>query len=224
VRILVVEDDERIAEPVAAALREQRHTVAIANDGVTALEMSAVEPPDVVVLDLMLPGVGGLEICRALRDRGSQTMVLVMTARDSLDDKVAVLDGGADDYVVKPFELEELLARIRALSRRGPADRIAVLTFREIELDQVSARAYYDGSPLELTRTEYTILEMMLRNPTRVYSSDQLSERVSKFEGCGNATAIKSHIANLRKKLRAAGCQRQVILTLYGFGYKRADA
>ncbi len=223
-RILIVEDDERIAEPVAAALRGQRHTVDVANDGAAALELSAADAHDVVVLDLMLPGVSGLQICRTMRSRGSQAMVLMMTARDSVRDKVAALDEGADDYVVKPFELAELLARVRALGRRGSAARKAILKFREFEFDQVSAQVRYDGCPLELTRTEYAILEMMLRHPTRIFSSDLLYERVGNLDGSGNAAAIKSHIANLRKKLRAAGSRREIIVTVYGFGYRLAGA
>jgi DNA-binding response OmpR family regulator len=138
-RILVVEDDSRIAEPVANALRGQRHTVEIAQSGDAGLALCDAEAHDLVVLDVMLPGVSGLEICRSLRKRGSRTMILMMTARDAVSDKVLALDEGADDYVVKPFDLEELLARIRALSRRGSEGRSVVLRRGRLELDQAAS-------------------------------------------------------------------------------------
>lgn len=223
-RILVVEDDTRIAEPLVAALRGQHHTVDVALSGNAGLDLSESDAHDVVLLDLMLPGVGGLEICRALRKRGSRAMVLMMTARDSICDKVSALDEGADDYVVKPFDLAELLARIRALARRGSEGRGAVLAYGKIELDQTAVQVRYDGRQLELTRTEYAILETMLRHPTRVFSSDLLYERVGNLDGPGTSAAIKSHIANLRKKLRAAGSRCETIVTVYGFGYRLTDA
>lgn len=223
-RILVVEDDKRIAEPVVAALRGQHHTVDVALDGDAGLEFCQTDAHDIVVLDLMLPGVGGLEICRALRKRGSRAMVLMMTARDAVRDKVAALDEGADDYIVKPFDLAELLARIRALGRRGSDTRCAVLTHGKLTLDQAAAQVRYDGHLLELTRTEHTILEAMLHHPTRVFSSEMLYERVSNLDGPGTPAAIKSHIANVRKKLRLAGARGEVIVTLYGFGYRLANA
>jgi len=224
VRILVIEDDTRIAEPVAAALRGQHHIVDIAGSGEAGLALSDAEVHDIVLLDVMLPGVGGLEVCRTLRKRGSQAKVLMMTARDSVNDKVAALDGGADDYLVKPFELAELLARIRALSRRGSEAREARLTHGKLELDPVSAQLRYNGRPLQLTRTEYAILETMLRYPTRVFSSEMLYDRVSNIDGMGSRAAIKSHVLNLRKKLRAAGARHEVLITVYGFGYRLADA
>jgi DNA-binding response OmpR family regulator len=223
-RILVVEDDTRLAEPLAAALRSQRHTVDVALDGDAGLELCEAEDHDIVLLDLMLPKVGGLEICRALRKRRSRTMVMMMTARDSVTDKVAALDEGADDYIVKPFDLEELLARIRALSRRGAEGRGPVFSAGRLELDQAALEVRYAGRLLDLTRTEYAILETMLRHPTRVFSSDLLYQRVGNLEGRGTAAAIKSHIANLRKKLREAGCRHEAIVTVYGFGYRLAGA
>ena len=223
-RILVVEDDTRIADPVVTALRGQHYSVDVALDGTTALELCEGDAHDVVLLDVMLPGVSGLEVCRTLRRRGSKSMVLMMTARDSVRDKVAALDGGADDYLVKPFDVAELLARVRALSRRGTETHGAVLRHGSIELDESSSRVRCGERPLDLTRTEYTILQTLLRYPTRVFSSDALYERVGNLEGTGTSGTIKSHIANLRKKLRAAGSRRDVILTLYGFGYRLADA
>jgi DNA-binding response OmpR family regulator len=151
-------------------------------------------------------------------------MVLMMTARDATRDKVMALDEGADDYIVKPFDLEELLARIRALSRRGTDLRSTVLRHGSLEFNHAMVKAYFDGKPLELTRTEYALLETMMRYPTRVFSSNVLYERVGNLEGAGTATAIKSHIANLRKKLRLTGSREEIIVTVHGFGYRLADA
>lgn len=222
-RILVIEDDARIAEPVAAALRSQHHVVDLAQSGEIGLALSDAEVHDIVLLDIMLPGVGGLEVCRSLRKRGSQAKVLMMTARDTVNDKIAALDGGADDYLVKPFELAELLARIRALSRRGLEARHEKLTHQKLELDPVSAQMHYNGRLLHLTRTEFAILETMLRHPTRVFSSEMLYDRVSAIDGTGSRGAIKSHMANLRKKLRLAGARREVLVTVHGFGYRLTD-
>ena len=222
-RILVVEDDARLAEPVAAALRGQYHTVDLAVTGEAALDLSESVTHDLVVLDLMLPGIGGLDVCRALRRRGSRALLLMMTARDAVRDKVAALDEGADDYLVKPFDLEELLARIRALSRRRLNGYRSHLTLGALRLDQDAGQLFYGGQPVELTRTEFAIVETMLRHPARVFSSDQLYERVRNLDGLGVSTAIKTHIVNLRRKLRAAGAGADVIMTVRGFGYRLAD-
>jgi DNA-binding response OmpR family regulator len=223
-RILVVEDDTRIAEPLAAALRSQRHLVDVALSGEDGIDLFDTYQHELVVLDLMLPGISGLEVCRTLRRRGSISKVLIMTARDSVRDKVTALDEGADDYVVKPFDSSELLARVRALSRRGYGDRGTVLRHGLLELDQTSSEARCDGRRIDLTRTEYAILEMMLRHPTRVLSADTLYSRVASFDGAGDSGTIKSHVANLRKKLRATGSRSSAIVTVYGFGYRLADA
>jgi two-component system response regulator QseB len=223
-RILVVEDDSRIADPLAAALRSQRHMVDVALSGEHGLELFDAHEHELVVLDLMLPGISGLEVCRTLRRRGSVAKVLIMTARDSVRDKVTALDEGADDYVVKPFDSGELLARVRALSRRGDGDRGVVLGHGLLELDQNAGEARYEGRRIELTRTEYAMLETMLRHPTRVFSADMLYSRVASFDGAGDSGTIKSHVANLRKKFRTAGSRSSMIVTVYGFGYRLADA
>ncbi len=222
-RILVVEDDARLAEPVAAALRGQHHTVDVAATGEAGLDLSEAAIHDIVVLDLMLPGIGGLDVCRTLRRRGSRALVLMMTARDGVRDKVAALDEGADDYLVKPFDLEELLARIRALSRRGLDGYRAVLEVGALLIDQDAGQLFYRGGQIELTRTEFAIVETMLRHPARVFSSDQLYERVRSLDGLGASTAIKTHIVNVRKKLRAAGARSDAVVTIRGFGYRLAD-
>lgn len=223
-RILVVEDDRRIAEPVVDALRREHLTVDVACDGKVGLELSATAVHDIIVLDLLLPYVGGLDICKALRRCGSRAMVLMMTARDSVGEKVAALDHGADDYIVKPFHIEELLARIRALARRSTESRTPILRHGPLELDPRSAQARYGGRELDLTHTEYEILETLLRHPRRVFSSTMLSDRVGSEARISYPATIKTHVGNLRKKLRTAGCADDVIVTVYGFGYRLADA
>jgi len=220
----MVEDDQRIAEPVVAALRSQQHIVDVAADGRAGLEFSEMGEHDVVLLDLMLPDISGIEICKALRRRGSRAMVMMMTARDSVGDKVAALDLGADDYVVKPFDIAELLARIRALSRRGSDSAGSVLRHGRLEIDQASAQVRFADRTLDLTRTEYAILEALLRYPTRVFSAAALYDRATALDASGSPVTIKTHVANLRKKLQAAGCKGTVVMTVQGFGYRLADA
>jgi DNA-binding response OmpR family regulator len=222
-RVLVVEDDVRISGPIAAALRRLQHNVDVAADGDAALAWSDIREHDIVLLDVMLPGIDGVAVCRAMRERGSQASILMLTARDSVRDKLAALDSGADDYVVKPFELDELLARIRALSRRRPDPRDATLRHGDIELDEKTACVSCNGLPVELTRTEFAILETLLRHPTRVFSQFELYERTGDLDSSGTPATIKTHLVNLRKKL-AAGTRRDAIETVRGFGYRLADA
>jgi DNA-binding response OmpR family regulator len=224
VRILLIEDDQRTAKPLADQLRRENHVVHVVGDGAAGLAAAEIDDYDTIVLDIMLPSLNGLEVCRALRGRGSQTMILVVTARDALGDKVSALDLGADDYMTKPFELAELSARLRALSRRGLQIRDNGLRRGKLKLDLESARATYDGRLLVLTRTEYAILEAFLRYPARVFSQAALHDRAFNLNESKTPKAIKTHIGNLRNKLRAAGCPSDPIVTLYGVGYRIADA
>lgn len=222
-RILVVEDDRRLAEPVADDLRRQNHAVDVALDGRDGMLFAETGVYDVIVLDLMLPGRSGLDICRELRRRDVPSRVLIVTARDAVADKVTALDGGADDYLVKPFELAELSARIRALARRGPAVNTPALILGDLELDPIGARAFYHGAPLALTRSEFAILELLLRNPRRVFSRSALQSRIADFDANASLESIKTHIFNLRKKLRAAGSRHDAIVTVFGLGYRIAE-
>jgi two-component system, OmpR family, response regulator QseB len=222
-RILVVEDDDRIADPVAAGLRRQKHIVDVAADGVNGLALAETDAYDVIILDIMLPGLSGVDVCRSLRERGCRAMIMMMTARDTLKDKVEALDFGADDYVVKPVEVAELSARIRALSRRGLELRSAVLRRGKLELRPDLVQAAFAAQTLELTRTEYTILEAFLRDPNRVISRSVLHNRVLGIDKLGSPDTVKSHIANLRKKIRDAGCGYDPIIAVYGLGYRLAD-
>jgi|ERR1700693_150771 len=222
-RVLIVEDDARIARPVADDLRRQHHVVDVAGDGLRGLEFARSGVYDVILLDIMLPGADGVEIARRLRAEGSESLILMLTARAGLDEKVAALDAGADDYLVKPFALEELSARIRALSRRGFASRKPVLEHGRLRLDTTAKRAFFGDVPLSLTPTEYALVELLLRNPRQVFSKTRLLEKVASFHASSAEDSVKAHITNLRRKLRKAGANADVIATAYGYGYQLAD-
>ena len=168
-RVLVVDDDAAVRRSLAHALTRDGYEVSVASDGISALEHLARARQDVLVLDILMPEPNGLEVCRSLRGRGDGTPILMLTARDLVSDRVAGLDAGADDYLVKPFALDELRARLRALLRRSGADR-ETLTYADITLDTAACRARRGDRQLELTRTEYALLELFLRNPERVLS------------------------------------------------------
>jgi DNA-binding response OmpR family regulator len=221
VRILIVEDDRRIAEPVAEDLRRQQHVVDVAEDGQGGLDYALTGSYDLMLLDLMLPGLDGLSLCRKLRAIGEQAMILIVTARDAIEDKVAALDAGADDYVVKPFDLAELSARVRAVGRRT-RDPNPLLRRGSLTLDPGAARVTFDGRPIALTKTEYAILETLMRNSQQIFSRAMLQDKVTTFDNESGPESIKTHVANLRRKLRAAGC-KDPVQTVYGSGYRLAE-
>ncbi len=220
-RILIVEDDRRIAEPVAEDLRRQHHAVDVAADGQLGLDYAVEGSYDLMLLDIMLPGVDGLSLCRKLRGLGEQAMILMVTARDSIEDKVAALDAGADDYVVKPFDLAELSARVRAVGRRTRSAS-PVLQHGFLSLDPSAVKVTFDGRPIALTKTEYAILETLMRNTQQIFTRAMLQDKVTTFDNESGTESIKTHVANLRRKLRAAGC-KDPVQTLYGTGYRLAD-
>ncbi len=222
-RILVVEDDARIAFPIASGLRRENHLVDVAGDGRRALALAERAPPDVIILDIMLPAVNGVDVCRTLRERGSEAMIVMMSARDAVKDKIDALDAGADDYVVKPVEIAELCARVRALSRRRFEQRSPILRHGELELWPQSSQATYRGRIIKLTRTEYAIVETFLRDPSRVFSRSVLQHRLAKIDKVGDSNTVKTHLSNLRKKFREAGCDYDPIIAVYALGYRLAD-
>ncbi len=223
-RILIVEDDERIAAPVADDLRRQRHVVDVAHDGASGLEYALGGAYDAILLDVMLPGVDGIEICRRLRAERSDAMILMLTARDATSDKVAGLDAGADDYLVKPFELAELSARLRALRRRQTPVRENVLRSGPLTLDPTEMRVRIDGRPVALTPTEFALIETFMREPLRVFSRSMLLEKIASLERSPADESMKTHIANLRRKLAGGGLNYDPIETLYGNGYRLSEA
>jgi DNA-binding response OmpR family regulator len=182
VKVLVIEDDDRIAQAIAEALRDQRNIVEIAVDGVLGLHLAETEKFDMIILDIMLPKLDGISLCRQLRQQGITSPILMLTARDTSEDKVLGLDVGADDYVIKPFDLPELLARIRALLRRGPVAPSSILEWEKLMLDPQICQVTYDTISLALTPTEYRLLELFLRNGSRVLSRGLILERVWAFE------------------------------------------
>ena len=223
-RILLVEDDDRIAEPLAEDLRHQNHAVDIAYDGLAGWEFAQAADYDVILLDWMLPKLDGVQLCQKLRQSGCQAYILLLTAKDTTKDKIVGLDAGADDYLVKPFEVDELTARIRALSRRQPSYQSVVLKHGKIELNPSIHSVTYAGIPLEITAKEYMLLEYFLQHPTQVISRTALLDRLWEFDQISGEQTIKTHLTNLRRKLKQAGCQQDIIETVYGVGYRLGNS
>ena len=217
-RILVVEDDPKLAELLARSLREQAYAVDIAGDGDSALYNAAVTPYDALVLDVTLPGRSGLEVCRELRARGSRVPVLMLTARDAVRDRVTGLDAGADDYVTKPFAIEEVLARLRALMRRGPEMLPSTITVGDLVVDTRGQTASRGGARLSLTSKEYAMLEHLARNAGRVIGRAELCEHVWDENHDPFSNAIEVYINRLRRKIDE-GAPTRLIHTRRGAGY-----
>ena len=200
-RILLVEDDRTLADVLAKGLREHAYAVDVAADGDAAVYQAAVNPYDAIVLDVMLPKRDGFAVCREIRRRGSAVPVLMLTARDTVADRITGLDTGADDYLSKPFEFGELLARLRALLRRGPAMRSPVLTVADLEVDTHGQRATRGGRDLRLTTKEFALLEYLVRHRGRVVGRAEISDHVwdDNYDPCSNL--IESYINRLRRKV-----------------------
>jgi two-component system response regulator MprA len=223
--VLVVDDDPELRGALSRALGLDGYDVRAVGNGKTALDAVAAEPPDVMVLDVMMPVVGGLEVCRRLRAAGDRTPILVLTARDEVGDRVAGLDAGADDYLVKPFALEELRARLRALLRRSHVDEHEAdsLTYADLALDLAGHEARRGEHRLELTRTEYALLELLMRNAGTVLSRAVIMDRVWGYELEPASNSLEVFIGYLRRKTEVDGAPR-LIHTVRGVGYVlRAD-
>jgi two-component system, OmpR family, response regulator MprA len=223
-RVLVVDDDVAVRESLRRALRLEGYDVELAADGGEALERleSNGDDPDLVVLDVLMPNVDGLEVCRQLRRTGRRVPVLMLTARDEVADRVAGLDAGADDYVVKPFALEELLARVRALLRRAADEAVDVLHFADLELDPATREVRRDGELIELTRTEFALLELFMLNPRQVLTRSIIFERVWGYDFGFGSNSLDVYIGYLRRKTEAGGKPR-LIHTIRGVGYALRD-
>jgi DNA-binding response OmpR family regulator len=220
VRVLVVEDDPAISGFVVRGLREEHYVVDLAEDGISAERMASDNDYAVIVLDLMLPGVDGFEVCRRLRRDGVDVPVLMLTARDAVPDRIRGLDVGADDYLVKPFVFDELLARLRALTRRGRTRQLdSKLTYGPLVLDSESHRVEVDGRRVELSATEYRLLEHLMRHPEAIVSRNQLAEHVwgGDYDPFSNVADV--YIGYVRRRLRDAGWTTPLIHTIRGMGY-----
>jgi two-component system, OmpR family, response regulator MprA len=219
VRILVVDDEPAVREAVDRALRLEGYETELAADGAEALDALAGRAPDALVLDVLMPRVDGLEVCRRLRAAGDRTPVLVLTARDGVPDRVRGLDAGADDYLVKPFALEELLARLRALLRRSaPAAGHETLRYADVALDPQGHTVRRGRRPVELTRTEFLLLELFLRHPRQVLTRSQIFERVWGYDFGPASNSLEVYVGYLRRKLEAAG-EPRLLQTVRGVGY-----
>ena len=217
--VLVVDDDTAIRDAVDRALRLEGYSVSVAGDGLRALQKLESDGCDAVVLDIGLPTLDGLAVCRRLRDRGRRTPILLLTARDAVSDRVAGLDAGADDYLVKPFALDELLARVRALIRRAePAGGEEALHFADVVLDPTLVEVRRGDRLVELTRTEYHLLELFLHNPRRVLTRSVIFTRVWGYDFGEASNSLDVYIGYLRRKLEAGG-EARIIHTVRGFGY-----
>lgn len=218
-RVLVVDDEANIADVISIALRYNDYEVETAADGGAALKAFAEFRPNLIVLDVMLPDIDGFEVARRLRERAEDVPILFLTAKDTTEDKVRGLTLGGDDYVTKPFSVEELLARVATVLRRfGHAGgEESVLRFGDLELDDDTREVHRDGAPIELTDTEYRLLRFMMSHPRRVLTRAQILDHVWEYDFAGDARVLETYVSYLRKKLEAHG--PRLIQTVRGVGY-----
>jgi len=221
-KILVVEDEERVAHFIQKGLKEEGHAVDVSYDGEDGEFLGEINDYDLIILDLMLPKKNGITVCRELRERGVSTPVLMLTARDSVEDKVRGLDAGADDYLAKPFAFEELLARVRALLRRQSESKSPILKVADLELDPISRRATRAGKNIRLTTKEYALLEYLMRNPGKVLSRTLIGEHVWDMNFDPESNVIDVYVSHLRNKVDK-GFDKPLIHTLRGQGYILTD-
>jgi DNA-binding response OmpR family regulator len=217
-RVLIVEDDRKAARLLAKGLQEERFVVDVAYSGEAGDEMASVNDYDAIILDWLLPDKGGIDVCRDLRSRGISTPILMLTARDSLEDRVTGLNTGADDYLIKPFGFAELLARIHALLRRSELTRPVVLEVADLTLEPLRHRVAREGVPVSLTPKEYAILEVLMRHAGHVVTRTTLAERVWETEHDAMTNLVDVHVSNLRKKIDVEG-KPALIHTIRGRGY-----
>ena len=216
--ILIVDDDPRITDLLRRVLAYEGYTVAVAATGDEALDRTLEHPPDMIVLDIMLPGMDGLEVTRRLRTAGDTVPILLLTARDAVSDRVAGLETGADDYLVKPFAPEELVARVKALLRRSQPERADVLRYADVELDTGTRVAHRGTREIELSPTEYELLTLFMRRPRQVLTRDIIMDRIWGLDFEGSTNVMEVYIGYLRSKLEAGG-EPRLIQTVRGVGY-----
>lgn len=218
-KILVVEDEHDLSGPIRDWLVREQHLVELADNGVEAIEKLSVYKFDVIVLDLMIPGVNGMEVCKRFRSEGGFTPILMLTAKSAVEEKEAGLDAGADDYLTKPFHLKELSARIRALLRRHTQSSGSKLKLGDISLDILARKVNLSGNPVHLVPREFSLLEFLMRHPNQVFSAEALLDRVWASDTLASPDTIRTYIKILRKKLGGEG-QDSLIRTVHGVGYK----
>ena len=223
-RILLVEDDRLIAIPLAKALSNQHYVVDLASDGLKGWELAESFSYDLILLDVLLPQLDGISFCQRLRSQGNQTLILLLTTQDTTPCKIEGLDAGADDFLAKPFDLQELLARIRALLRRGGSALPPLLTWNTLRLNPSTCEVTCEARPLRLTPKEYSLLELLLRNPQRTYSLSALIDHLWSLEAPPAEETIRSHVKGLRHKIKLAGVKGDPIETVYGIGYRLRKA
>lgn len=224
-RILVVEDEHRIASAIKKGLEQERFAVDLAFDGQTGYDLASSEEFDLIVLDLMLPRLDGLSICKKLRQDGLHTPILILTAKGQIQDKVTGLDSGADDYLTKPFSFEELIARIRALSRRPKTTLSSNLTVSDLTLDVRNFEAKRQGKNIRLSGKEFSLLEYLMRHPNRIMSKDQIISHVWNYDSEILPNTVEVYIRNLRQKIDLPfPGSKPLIQTIRGFGYKLGNS
>jgi DNA-binding response OmpR family regulator len=221
-RLLVVEDEIKLARAIARGLELQHYAVDICHDGQEAISLASTEEYDVLILDVMLPKVSGLEICQQLRSTGVQTRILMLTARSQVNDKVIALDAGADDYLTKPFSFEELFSRIRALMRRTSINQSPILKARDLELDPQKLTVTRADQQISLSAREFAIVEFLLRHKNRVVSKEKIVQHVWDYDADVLPTTVEVHIKNIRDKIDRP-FPIPVLKTLRGFGYEIVD-
>lgn len=221
-RVLVVEDDLHLAEILTEALSDRAYSVDVVKDGESAWNWISTLSYDLIVLDVTLPKLDGISLCKRLRTapNNGATPVLMLTARDTVADKILGLDAGADDYMVKPFDLEELMARVRALLRRGTLSTPSVITWDELQIDPGTHDVTYAGKAVQVTPKEYALLELLVTSGRRILSRSSIIDRLWSLQDPPTEETVKSHIKGLRQKLRTAGASEDLIETVHGVGYR----
>jgi DNA-binding response OmpR family regulator len=216
--ILLVEDEVKLARFIELELNSEGYRVSVANDGIAGLTLARESAPDIAILDWMLPGLSGLEVCRRLRATGNKMPIILLTAKDEVGDRVAGLDAGADDYVVKPFSIEELLARIRAHLRRNHESDSDLFQFEDLRLNRLTREVYRGDRAIELTAKEFDLLEYLISHPRQVITRDQILEKVWGYDFMGDSNIIEVYIRYLRLKLEE-NQEKRLIHTIRGVGY-----
>lgn len=216
--ILLVEDEVKLARFIELELTSEGYEVRVANDGITGMTLARESPPDLAILDWMLPGLTGVELCRRLRATGSKIPIILLTAKDEVSDRVAGLDAGADDYVVKPFSIEELLARIRAHLRRVQEDNSDILQFKDLKLNRRTREVFRGERAIDLTAKEFDLLDYLMSYPRQVFSREQILEKVWGYDFVGDSNIIEVYIRYVRLKLEE-NAEKRLIQTVRGVGY-----